>query len=1154
MQSYHRSLTSVPVPLLVVQGISSDLRPIVKEQRSRIIKEQEYENEETKLNYGVQIQIDRELDDLKNECVTRLINLIDSCNARDQLWWSSQDANNNQQQPHPSSNDLKRQRQRISKQLSTSGSQGSHNSKGLWFNVKYCDSKYEIIINGSNSSLSPYNEKGDFYGSLLPLQWVDKYYDYIPSAFLTFYEIGNDETFDALLINEINRIKLKFSNTMIKFVVVLINLYPKTTNLRISNILSKINIGSNSIFVINGNNDEVSKREQISFIKKLLIGLRSYSNDFFDLQIQKLKKREIKNVLYTEKFFNVRNLIKLAVFEQFKAINEYSTKFLEYSYDKLLQLLKTIDKNPTNVIYLEVRGWLDIICLHIVRSCIALGDNNISYRKFSFHLQKIKELDPANYSNDWISLQHTWFGELIENINLNEIEILPADLTILPTVGLKEIKFNSYNMPQNGFIFLQAYNYRCNDLVDDNRILLLNAALDSFNMSKLTRFQRFESKIYLLLGDVYYEMKNYSMAINNYFAGISIFKQENCKFIQVFILKKILVCYIKLNKLNESKSVYIELCCMGKSDSKQFLDEMKEKIISLDLINDDSVSALIKDEGDEKQEGNSLFIKNNVFNIDIGVKKYSNMMNDGVDIQLIITPKGSTMIDNLEISKFELDIAGSSEVKKITILNEPLELEGHIVRQLTSTCDEPGEILKTSLVFRSEQVTNKSIILQLHIKSKKVGKFYIPKIKTTAILNDFKFTSITNIGGLDVANNYFKWYGDNEIIKATYPKNSFEIIPKIPDIKLSLHYENIGFNGRKIPIEIKFLNADEDMNVKLKLAGYGKLENVNGIKIEWEDNPDEILKPGNERIVKCHAILPQVNGLSLTSKDVEDNCIITFNIIYVLINDGAVEVSVTKQAKMKVIEMIEWNTRLNPDVNNVKFPNLFKINDGIDINGHNLPIHLRKWNFKLSLKNNSFDDIVITNKKFSINAPTGVTLNIQSNDEKDILFKSMANIKFNMILDVSADKIIRTVPVDIKCELEYHIGNNIIQTYILDMYKASLPHIDPRIVIVIDNFEDKQIVIRYVFENPTNRIFQYQTNLNTIQGIEILNYVKTMKINLMPFMQESITFKYRIVDDDSDIIELPEFTVYDKQYKIFVKSSCGDDRFRLIDGHLFLYK
>jgi hypothetical protein len=1273
MQTYHYSLTSVTAPLLVVQGVSSDLRPIVPEPRARTIKEQKYENAETKLNYGVQIRIERELDDLKNDCVARLVKYIESCNVRKQAWWPNQDTDQSQKVHHHqqqqqqqqqqsqqslSKDDQKQQKQRfVSKQLTSLGN-GSHNFKGMWFNVKYSDKQYEMIVNGSNSSLSPYNAKGDFYGSLLPLQWMDKYYDYIPSVFITFYEISNDEKWDDLLINEINRVKFKFSNTMIKFVVVLIDLNPQLTkNSRLQLIINKINMNNNSLFIINGLNDEISKREQLSFVKKLLIGLKQYSNDFFDIQISKLKKREIKDDQYNEKFFSTRNLIKMAMFEQFKNINDYSTKLLEYAYDRLLQILRTIDYKSQETAYLETRQWLDIICLNIVRSCITLGDVNIAFRKFIFHVQKIRELDFKNLTFDWLSNQYTWLGELIENINEN---IILYDSTILPTLGLKEIKFNSYNMPQNGFIFLQAANFRdkClkyenNDV--DNRILLLTASLDSFNMSKNCRFSRIESKIYILLGDVYYNMQNYSMAVNNYLAGISCYKRESYLFIINIILQKILNCYIELFKIREACGIYIELCCLSTEsilnkipNHKEFLNNIKEKIISLDLINDDSQLNLINNVDDNEEDedietyedkddenDNITFIKiNSIFDVELGIKKYKNLMNEGVNIQIIFKCKGDSMIENLKIKDIKINMGENGNFKIIKIEDSNKKENGNI-REIECISDSIKENIKSSLIFKNseENISYKKLILQLHVQSKKIGKFNISNIKINGVLNDFKFKTIinnnefnSNYANINNNNKFFKWYNKNksndfDIIQIQQPRNSFEILPKIPNIKCILKYNEIGFNGRSLPIKLKFINKDSDSIVKIHVKGSGKFnKKEKEILVKWENDKDyyssdKLLNPNEEILIDCLVKIPQIEGLSMNlieeeggggvegeegSINLKNNCEIKFNIIYEITNENNIKIDLIKEAKIKIVEMIEWVTKLRPELN-IKFPNIFEINEEEGINiidrennnnnntnnnntNINLPIHTRRWLFKLNLKNISYNDLIIENKKFLINGPKGIKLilNIIDDEEeknreknnKDIL-KTLGNKEIKILVDISNnnEKIMRSIPIDIKCIINYYtIGGDdcdgILQQYKIDMFKGNLPHYDPRIIVLIDKIEHEIdnnnnnnntiLDIKYILENPTEHIFQYQTNLNNIENVEILNYLKNMKINLMPFMQESIKLKYKInlqngsgVDRDQNEIELPEFTFYDRKFQVFVKISSADDRLRFIDGHLF---
>ena len=1225
METYHRSLTSVPAPLVVFQGISSELRPQPPKRRIRTLKEQAYAGPGKKQNYGLQLQIDRELDEVKNGCVERLVSLIEKCNVNDRLWWPNQDSSGQTSQKQQQSQKLeksslkqKQQLHQSRQRLMSSLSSGSVNSKGLWFNIKYADSKYEIVVNGTKSPLSPYNKEGDFYGSLLPLQWSEKYYSYIPSVFIAFYEIGADKRWDDLLVNEVNRVKLKFSNTMIKFVCILINVHANTTDSdRIQSIVSRINMNPNSLFVINGLSDEISKREQTVFIRKLMIGLRQYSNDFFNVQIQKLKRREIKNDQYSEKFFSARNLIKMALFEQVKGITDYSTKLLEYAYDRLLQSLRSIDHVSQRSQHAEARAWLDVMCMHIVRSCIVLGDANIAYRKFTFHVQQIRELDPRNFTFEWLSTQYTWLGELLENINE---DVIPIDPIMMPTLGLKEIRYNSYNMPQNGFNFLQAAEYRGLALQheetggSDNRVMLLTAALDSFNLAKSGKFSRIESRVYILLGDVYYSKKNYSMAVNNYFAGLSNYKQESCIFIVGCVLQKILHCYVGLSQVREAWAVYIELCSINDSvwkkakaldSTKIFLDLMKEKIISLDLVNDDSQSILMdelrnSDDADAEvlaanTNSGVPFVKEGVFDFDVGIKEYTNMMNEGVDLQVLIRHKGDNMISSLEINKLEIDLGENSEFKIIRVTNDGenydannvLENEENsksvVLYELTCDSKDISESITCPLAFKTidGRINRKCIILQIHVCSSVVGKFYVPRVRVNGTLNDVQFSTVINIAGLDSTSRPFlKWFvkdGKDQVLNNHYPTNSFEVLPKIPKIKCNLKYDRVGFNGRVFPVFLKFVNEDTDSPVKVHIKGDGVLNKKYDVAVKWgEDHTDksfdsqDIMKPGESVTTSCVLEMPQISGLPMSTIEGESddnevfNCNIKFHIEYELLNEG-VSIEVKKEARVKIVEMIEWHTELRADQHG-EFPNLFIIDEKkmLDVGANmNIPVHTRKWLFTLNLRNVSFEQMNITSCKFVVRGPKDVTLTltpeVEDNEDDGTILKSMGEKKLKVWLDVVCyERIIRSVPVDVQCVIDYYIEEmkDVVQHYRLEMYKANLPHVDPRMLVVVNEGGSKEeLVVTYIMENPTDRIFQYQTNLNPVSGVEIVDYVKSMQLSVMPFMQEKIELVYRVdrqYQEGRAEIALPEFTLYDRQFQVFVKPNVADDRLRFVDGHLFL--
>lgn len=826
METVHPGLVAVPAPLVVVQGIAPELRSKRQEWRQRVSQEEKYVHGGEDLHYGVQITIDRELDDVNSEGVAWIAQLINNYSVRDCVWWPRED-----------------------------GGSVSRTAKGVWFNVKYSDRRYEVIVNGSKSSLSPYNNNGKFYNSLLPLEWMYKYYDYIPAVFISIYEIGLDESLDDILVNEINRIKARFSNTMIKFVALVVYARPECArHVRIQSLMSRINMTSNSLFVINGGAGDTARREQAVFVRKLMVGLRQYSTDFFELQMQKLKKREMKNDLYPMSFFGCRNLIKMAIFEQMKGIDDHSTKLLEYSYDKLLQILQA--KSGDTPQPAEGRQWLDILCLHIVRSCLVLGETNVAYRKFMFHLQKVKELAGNEFSFCWMSLQYTWLGELLESVHESGSGVIPVEQTLLPTVRGRN-KLNSFNMPQTGFIYLQAFRYRALDVDanSDNRIQLLSGALDAFGTAT-TRFQRFECGVYALLGDVYRDRGNYSMAVNNYMASIGVFKRERCLFIVKCILRKVCLCYMELRRVREASAAYVELCLISGRDSVKY-DDLRERLLELGVV------------GAEEEEEDAVALVKGGIVADVGVKRPVNGIDDGVEVQVLIRrPCNGCEVYSVDVGSINVAVDG-------------FDSDGFLVLQTLMRYENGGEFALPSVCVHGS-------------------------VGGVEFIGECERGVVKRRGETVSCRKYFEWHGTGEVCKRV---DEFTVVPREPVVDCEVQHDEVLYAGKRTVVRFKFVNREDH---SVCVSGHGKGVLLKKYDIECGQFESGDIPPGGEATVECVFDVPQVGGLPFV-ENVEENLVMKFTMDY-----GGI--AIVKEYFVAVCEMFEFQNSVRPVVNGLNGP------------------------------------------------------------------------------------------------------------------------------------------------------------------------------------------------------------------------------------------
>ncbi|GAV29311.1 hypothetical protein PMKS-002793 [Pichia membranifaciens] len=286
--------------------------------------------------------------------------------------------------------------------------------------------------------------------------------------------------------------------------------------------------------------------------------------------------------------------------------------------------------------------------------------------------------------------------------------------------------------------------------------------------------------------------------------------------------------------------------------------------------------------------GGVPYVKEGVFDFNVGIRKYTNMMNEGVDLQVLIRHKGDKMISSLEINNLEIDLGENSEFKIVRITNGGEkdnaknvlgddESESVVLYRLVCDSKDINEHVTCPLDFKTidGRINRKCIILQIHVCSSVVGKFYVPRVRVNGTLNDVQFNTVINIAGLDSTSRPFlKWFvrdGKDQILNSHYPTNSFEILPKIPKIKCNLKYDRVGFNGRIFPVLVKFVNEDTESPVKIHVKGAAVLNKRYDAVVKWgEDYTGEsfdskdILKPGENVTTTCVLEMPQISGLPMS--------------------------------------------------------------------------------------------------------------------------------------------------------------------------------------------------------------------------------------------------------------------------------------------------
>lgn len=1087
METYPNSLTAVCAPLLVIQGVGDSYRP-----KSYTGKKRTNENasvDAPEVDYGVQLDIHRELDDVSSPVVGELVDQLQASNVRNRKWWPNT------------------------------------NNQSLWFNIMYADSHYDLLVNGSQSVLSPYRKNSKFTNSLVPLEWMVKYYNKIPVGFISVYELGDDDEYDVILINEILRMKHQFDGTLTRFYCLIYTNGPigeeRSLKIRQKSEMQELN----SLFFVTNASNESTINDRHVFVNKLLQILKRHAADFFNNQIKKLKVREAKEPQTPELLFTTRFLIKFSIFELIKGVSEYSTNLIVKTHSKLMKLLIE-HKNLTPQTNFQISSWLDIFTIHIVRSMIIMGSFNKPYIKLKTHINTICKA--KGFDLNWISNQLTWFAQLLEEIGPDSV---PLDYSILP-LDTSTTPAPANKTPHVGFLYLEALRYKEMSINKgtqtpssdgDNRLLLLNGALDMFSSARNAKFLRIESMIFIKIGEIYYQDGNLSMALNNFKAGLS--NYTNWDLIRASVLWKMVNCFTKMGNVEDSWKVIVELTCF---DSKVVtklggVEEWENKL-------KDSIASIKKSSSLAKlEQGNKLL------SIECVIKSRQVTCSQSIDYQLEISQASSKLplVKDLELSSIEILMTNG---EKVVITNE--------------SADEQLEFynLNSSSLSCPLKITSKKLKLQFQLQTHKPGDIAIQDIVVIGELNQMKLT-----GKVDVKYPTIGYWIDtddnNEII---YPlqktvassENSVKVIPREPKVNLQLEYSEVAYNGQKFPVIINLTNEDT-MDIKVHINGRGELTNVKlvqSVLVDFDDDDNEddndnskghkdeyrspMLSPSSKMSIGCHLTLPQLFKLPYDKKT--QNLVVKFNVKYL---DGGSVTQVERICHVSVVELFKFSSRVHP-----------VISENIQLKEEDV----KRWKFKLDCINLSYDSLTVGDFKVKVKSIAGFDLSESINNKmfgQVLGYKSTGQVEIT--LNISSKVLVKSVPIEIAGEMTYSKGGEENKFVVSSIFNGILPHNESRVLVAF-----KPPRIEYTLENPTPERTLFQTNMsNENGGVAILNeYAKSSNIAVEPYSSRQLQFEYQV---DEGVKMLPEFTVFDKIHGKFKKVLTVSDNLEWNSNQLF---
>lgn len=381
-------------------------------------------------------------------------------------------------------------------------------------------SSHKIKDETEHSRLSPFNIDSDLFpNGLLSYKWFKKYIKELPFAYITILNLPENEENDARLVEQINKMKLKYHELNIKFIAIIISsgedidrnddrigAFRQLTNLpRLTGLLHLQNHSESPTVDL--------ERDSDILVTSLLSNLKNSASDFYSGIEYRIKQRykkyyscpSTKHILtaieLSPTFLETRNLIKQAIINEFTYPNnlESSLKLLEASYELTIQLLREITYKFVSLplskvsdhdinLYKQIRSLIDMIAFHIVRGYFSIEQPIASLRKHQAHISNVvdvlKSVSNSNY-NQWISIQYQWLGELMN--------LVPK--SILLDVHSKFLRKKSKNLKYIEFFGgLHFHDHFQQDILTHPGLIFLKSA----SLLNSLRFKKNSSKLKLL--------------------------------------------------------------------------------------------------------------------------------------------------------------------------------------------------------------------------------------------------------------------------------------------------------------------------------------------------------------------------------------------------------------------------------------------------------------------------------------------------------------------------------------------------------------------------------------------------------------------------------------------------------------------------------
>lgn len=1075
------------------------------------------------------------------------------------------------------------------------------------FNIDVCQDPSRLQQKNKSEDdympISPFCKQLPYFGTILPLEWIQLYREIFPATFISVYNIvvtGDQEqesASDRTLVKEISSIKHYLSLWKIKYLVILTcedagGNIPSILSTRVENIRlnTKLAASTGLKFLMSSEPKYVS-----NFVTSILHLVRPWCTDFYN-NIIKYSKMDTPepSLQYNKMLLYARSSLKEALLEELCGVTESSTRSMEYCYENLMNAFRDLSYRKPEL-WSQCRTLIDLTAIHIVRSYLLLGDVQQAYKKFAIHTQNVTALLPQNlkdcYSYDaWLATQVSWLADLIYKspesiVNVSMPSPKTAGLNLLRTMSWKQNNKqldNGWITPQCGFIYLHACSlirrrkvhaqqarsdttdpYMSLPLEKERKVpyskiclRLLNSCLDVFSKSRKTKFNRTESYIYFQIAEEHFLDRNYSMAMNNYLVALQIYQEENWKGIKSILLLRIFQCLIKLGNYHDSAIYYLKLSLIPEElvqPLKVFITHPKLK---LDRFLEES-------DFDER-----LTINDPILGVNAIFRNQEVLIGDTLTMQTVLTSEMNTLIDHAIVESVQFTFQNSN--KRIVVKHRS-DLEYKIFEVFQCDMNDLDHIeFESNLIFSGCGMRK---VFNFDIISSSVGTYVLNEAKLILKTLDFNLESCVYLQA-QAADTSVPWLqpfkGKNSIsehgfIKLSLPSTTFKVYARAPKVNIRFNYDEVAFDGFTFPIKFWIDNKDDRgyaYNVMVTASLLGETIHV------AHGKPDNHVQASCGEIEisesKAENVFLSIPVSKANSKgEIHDSKrVVHVHLCFKFTSkvDG-VTTETLKELNIAVKGTFKVKFSIQPGLG----PNRSLLLNSRNSEDRVLTTNDRIWKTSVHVQNNSYMQLTLDNFDLKVVCFSSKTKVKLIDDDfyptpKSIALSGIANesAEIPFILSSSCEEGTQLLSIDTKIYIHFNykkVGKSFesdtIKSHIYKqlVWVGRLPLSDPRILVYLHELDNNLMELNYLIENPSDKSLQLHCTVSPSKDVEM--HTIDFQFDLLVENKTSRIRKYRYEltesSEDKGLIRLPELKVYDTVHKLYLNQI-------LVTDHIVLRK